>query len=72
MEKSRFFQFSRYKAGMTAERALYDDPTALEESRQRALADIKAGRTVPHDDVARWLETWGSDTEKPMPSEWLR
>ena len=37
----------------------------------QARADIKAGRGVPHEQVAAWLRTWGTPDEKPMPPEWL-
>lgn len=57
---------------MEHERRLYADPDALDASRRRALADIEAKRTVPHEDVAAWLETWGTDKETPMPPEWLK
>lgn len=56
---------------MEQKRRLYADPDALDASRRRALADIEAGRTVPHEDVAAWLKTWGTDKEGPMPTEWL-
>lgn len=57
---------------MKPERALYEDRDARERARKRALADIAAGRTVPHEQVAEWLKTWGTPDEKPMPSEWLK
>ena len=36
------------------------------------LADIAAGRVVPHEQVAAWLETWGTPDETPDPDSWLR
>ena len=57
---------------MKPERALYEDGDAPARARERALADIAAGRTVPHEQVAEWLKTWGTPDEKPMPSEWLK
>jgi len=36
------------------------------------LADIAAGRVVPHEQVAAWLETWGTPDETPAPDSWLR
>jgi predicted transcriptional regulator len=57
---------------MNAERALYADPDALELSHKRALADVEAGRAVPHEAVAEWLKTWGTADEKPIPPEWLK
>lgn len=29
--------------------------------------DAKAGRTISHDKVARWLRSWGSKKELPAP-----
>jgi len=57
---------------MEQKRRLYAEPDALDASRRRALADIEAGRTVPHEDLATWLDTWGTDKEAPMPPEWLK
>ncbi|HEV7288319.1 antitoxin [Sphingomonas sp.] len=57
---------------MKPERALYEDGDAPARARERALADIAAGRTVRHEQVAEWLKTWGTPDEKPMPSEWLK
>ena len=37
----------------------------LEETRE-ALADIKAGRVVDGAEIMDWLDTWGSDREKPL------
>lgn len=40
-----------------------------EEARldAEAEADIKAGRVVPHEKVAEWLDSWGTDNELPCP-----
>ncbi|WP_293907818.1 antitoxin [Phenylobacterium sp.] len=56
------------------------EPSILEEIDDAAeaaadaegLADIEAGRVVPHDDVARWLDTWGTAKETPPPAKWLK
>ena len=50
----------------------FESPEAEEAAWQEAQADIAAGRVVPHEDVAKWLMTWGTDTETPMPEEWLK
>ena len=35
----------------------------------RRWAEIKAGTpTVPHEDVVRWLKTWGTPDFKPWPT----
>ena len=31
------------------------------------LADAEAGRVVPHEEVARWLDSWGKPNELPPP-----
>jgi predicted transcriptional regulator len=31
------------------------------------LADAKAGRVTPYEQVRRWLLSWGSDKELPPP-----
>jgi predicted transcriptional regulator len=47
--------------------------TAADEAAlRRAEEDIAAGRLVPHEEVAKWLRTWGTPDEKPMPAEWRR
>lgn len=33
---------------------------------REGLADIEAGRTVPHDEVERWLRSWGK-AERASP-----
>jgi predicted transcriptional regulator len=42
-----------------------------EEAEKRALAeaeaDMKAGRFVPHEDVVKWLKSWGRRDELPCP-----
>jgi predicted transcriptional regulator len=35
---------------------------------EQAEREIEAGRAVPHEDVARWLLSWGTDHELPPPS----
>jgi RHH-type rel operon transcriptional repressor/antitoxin RelB len=34
---------------------------------QEGLADAAAGRVVAHKDVARWLDSWGTENELPPP-----
>ncbi len=37
-------------------------------SVMEGLADIEAGRVVPHSEVKAWLESWGTENELPPPS----
>ena len=34
---------------------------------EAGIADLEQGRTVSHDKVASWLETWGSGAERKAP-----
>ena len=34
---------------------------------RKGLADAEAGRVVSHEEVARWLDSWGSEDELPPP-----
>lgn len=38
-----------------------------DERSAAADADAAAGRVVPHEDVAKWLRTWGTPEGKPLP-----
>lgn len=58
---------------MNVSRAIFDqvDPDAIAAADARASADIEAGRTVDHEEVAEWLAKWGTAEETPAPPEWL-
>lgn len=58
---------------MTAEPRIFSkrDREAEAASLARARADVAAGRVVDHAEVAKWLKTWGTEDEYPMPREWL-
>ena len=43
-----------------------------DERSAAADADAAAGRVVPHEDVARWLASWGTPHETPPPKSWRR
>lgn len=59
---------------MVREPSIFDevDAAAEEAADAEGLADIAAGRVVPHAEVSAWLETWGTPDEKPMPASWLK
>lgn len=46
-----------------------DEEVALADAE--AEADIAAGRVYPHEEVAAWLDTWGSPDFKPF-HEWRK
>lgn len=59
---------------MVPEPSIFDevDTAAGQAADAEGLADIAAGRVVPHGEVSAWLETWGTPDEKPMPASWLK
>ncbi len=44
-----------------------DDTDAFTAAVEDGIADADAGRTVPYEDVRRWLLSWGTDRELPPP-----
>ena len=46
-------------------------PEAEDAAQAAAVADglasLDAGRSVPYEDVRRWLLSWGTDKELPPP-----
>ncbi len=59
---------------MTPEPSIFDQVDDESEAAADAegLADIAAGRVVPHTEVAAWLKTWGTPDEKPAPASWFK
>jgi RHH-type transcriptional regulator, rel operon repressor / antitoxin RelB len=45
---------------------LEEQENQLERIRE-GLADAEAGRVASHGEVARWLDSWGSEDELPPP-----
>jgi predicted transcriptional regulator len=45
------------------------EPDEAEDARfdAEAMAAYRAGRFVPHAEVARWLDSWGMPDELPCP-----
>jgi RHH-type rel operon transcriptional repressor/antitoxin RelB len=35
---------------------------------KQAIASLDAGKGIPHDEVKRWIASWGSAHEKPLPT----
>lgn len=42
----------------------------LAAAAAEAMADFEAGRCVPHEEVAAWLDTWGKGERVPPPKSW--
>lgn len=53
---------------MAETKSIYDLDEA-EDARLDAesLAAYRAGKFVPHEEVAAWLDSWGTDHELPCP-----
>jgi predicted transcriptional regulator len=56
------------KLGEEAILAQLDEQEHQLEQIREGLADAAAGRVVPHDEVARWLASWGTQNELPPPN----
>jgi predicted transcriptional regulator len=48
------------------------DESAEAAADAEGLAQLDAGKGVPHAEVAAWLDTWGTPNEKPAPESWLK
>ena len=59
---------------MPSEPSIFDqiDLAAEAVADAEALADIAAGRVVPHAEVEAWLKTWGTPDEKLAPAHWFK
>jgi predicted transcriptional regulator len=44
-----------------------EDSAAFLAAVERGLIDADQGRTVSHEDVRRWLLSWGTEHELPPP-----
>ena len=47
---------------MAKTKTIFDDIDEDAEARaiEEAEADVAAGRVVPHEDVVKWLRSWGT------------
>ena len=54
---------------MKLEPSIFDevDPVAEEAADAEGLADLEAGRTISHDAMKLWLNSWGAPDELPPP-----
>ncbi len=52
--------------------SIFDEPDIEAEERDadEADADVKAGRVIPHEEVVKWLRTWGTPDAGPPPKSW--
>ena len=48
--------------------SIFDPDDDVEDrALQEAEADVAAGRVVPHSEVVKWLESWGTSNELTRP-----
>jgi predicted transcriptional regulator len=54
---------------MPTTKSIFDEIDEEEEERAiaEAEADVAAGRVVPHEEVAKWLKSWGTPDELLCP-----
>jgi predicted transcriptional regulator len=54
---------------MVKTKTIFDEIDENAEARAiaEAEADVAAGRVVPHDEVVKWLRSWGTPNELPWP-----
>ena len=53
---------------MVPEPSIFEtDEEAEAAADAEGMADIAAGRVVPHEEVAAWLDTWGTLDEAANP-----
>ncbi|MBF0379884.1 MAG: hypothetical protein HQL69_02640 [Magnetococcales bacterium] len=51
----------------------YNDQKAAElrewqiQQIQKGIEEAEAGKTIPHEKVVQWVESWGSEKELPEP-----
>ncbi len=58
---------SKSKLATDAIVAYLDEQERQLEKIREGLADAKAGRVISHEEVASWLESWGTENELPPP-----
>ena len=62
-----------YAPCMVPEPSIFETDVEAEEAADaEGMADIAAGRVVPHEEVSAWLDTWGTPEEKPAPATWRK
>jgi len=54
---------------MAKSKTIFDEIDQEAEARTiaEAEADVAAERVVPHDEVVKWLRSWGTPDELPCP-----
>jgi predicted transcriptional regulator len=53
---------------MAKTKTIFDINTDTEaRAIEEAEADVAAGRLVPHEEVVKWLQSWGTPDELPCP-----
>ena len=56
------------------ESSFFDEIDEVAEAAADAegLAQLDAGKGIPHAEVSAWLDTWGTPDEKPAPASWFK
>ncbi|NIJ06878.1 putative transcriptional regulator [Sphingomonas vulcanisoli] len=59
---------------MNVERGIFEGGETPEQAAladARARASLKDGEGIPHEEVVKWLKTWGTSQAGPPPKEWF-
>jgi predicted transcriptional regulator len=64
---ARTASVSKSRLAADAIAAWLDEQERQLEKIHEGLIDAEAGRVVAHEEVARWLESWGTEDELPPP-----
>jgi RHH-type transcriptional regulator, rel operon repressor / antitoxin RelB len=64
---ARTTSVSKSKLAADAITAYLDEQEQQLEQIRGGLADAEAGRVAPDEEIARWLDSWGTEDEQPPP-----
>jgi RHH-type transcriptional regulator, rel operon repressor / antitoxin RelB len=64
---ARTTSLSKSKLAADAIVAYLDEQEHQLQRIREGLADAEAGRVVSHEEVTRWLDSWGTENELPPP-----
>ena len=64
LDRSRNYIINQAIREFVARQSMED---SLWNDTLEALESVKSGQSIPEDEVKDWLESWGSENERPTP-----